>query len=503
MDETIGVKGGRNDRRKILINIKNKKTKALKELEKDVRKKQTYTLIKTLPIVIVGSVFKELTNNPKHKRIKKEQDIVFEDDKPKKKEKTNEVIIVLKDGTDQVIEVPIKTPKENHNNKKSNQKVQEEKQNSIPIPTTEEVTKETSNINIEELNEKQKKKFQKLRARKIIDVYETQLKDIRYELRSLLIDYNTLIDKQDKIKESKEEDLILDRLNEVIRKIEELKDKIRIEDIDKYDDNYIYTLIEGCLSDFKDKKIIEEIKDSELYVLISSKLDEFNKKKDKLKDEVESQKEQLKQKEEKFEELKEKYLKLDKFNKDLNNFYREQELILKEMQEKIDKSVTVTEKVKVQIEMMNRQTTQLLTRLSFLMLIPGRRGAKAFAAMFAIYRNMAKQAIRPKTVTKKYKEIKVYDYSKDIENSINEIEKATQDLSKSGKDINKIITQVKEEFADYINEIHECSVLLNNLEKVKSNIKEKEYELERIKYKQQKELEKNNFKVLTKSTSNM
>ena len=45
MDETIGVKGGHNDRRKVLINIKNKKNKELEELEKDVKRKQKYTKI--------------------------------------------------------------------------------------------------------------------------------------------------------------------------------------------------------------------------------------------------------------------------------------------------------------------------------------------------------------------------------------------------------------------------------------------------------------------------
>ena len=120
MDETIGVKGGHNDRRKVLINIKKKKDKELEELEKNVKRKQKYTLIKTLPIVIVASVFQELTSNKpkKKKKIEEEKDIVFDDNKPIKKEETKskktseskQVIIVLKNGTKQVIEVPIKSP---------------------------------------------------------------------------------------------------------------------------------------------------------------------------------------------------------------------------------------------------------------------------------------------------------------------------------------------------------------------------------------------------------
>ncbi|MBR5370281.1 MAG: hypothetical protein IK137_03140 [Bacilli bacterium] len=66
MDETIGVKGGHNDRRRTLIISKKQKEKLkkyqeekeLKELEKEVKRKQKYTLIKTLPIVIVGQTIK-------------------------------------------------------------------------------------------------------------------------------------------------------------------------------------------------------------------------------------------------------------------------------------------------------------------------------------------------------------------------------------------------------------------------------------------------------------
>ena len=40
--------------------------------------------------------------------------------------------------------------------------------------------------------------------------------------------------------------------------------------------------------------------------------------------------------------------------------------------------------------------------------------------------------------------------------------------------------------------------MLSNLQKIKRNLKEKEFEMQKIKEKQQKELEKNNAKVLTR-----
>ena len=68
MDETIGVKGGTSDRKRMLVISQNQKKKLeeaeeereIAELEKKVKKKQFYTLIKTLPIVIGGGTIQTL-----------------------------------------------------------------------------------------------------------------------------------------------------------------------------------------------------------------------------------------------------------------------------------------------------------------------------------------------------------------------------------------------------------------------------------------------------------
>ena len=518
MNETIGSKGGHNDYRRVMAITRRQKEKLqkyqeeqeLKELEKEVKRKQRYTLIKTMPIVILGQAFIELTK-PKNKEVKEEKFILEDKEEPK----TKKIVIVLENGTKQIIEVPIHIeiqeekikevkPEEKKEEIKEKQEikkepVKEEKQEYIPIKE-EKKEEKTKSDDFTDLTENQRIKLQKLQARKIIDVYEKQLKDIRYELRNLIIEYHTLLSEEDRVLKSKEEEKILDKLNEIIKKIEELKEKLRIEDLDKYDDNYIYTLIEGYLEDFKDKKIIKEIKDSPLYILISEKLDEFDKKKDTFKSKVEDKKDALEQDEEKLEELKEKYASIEKISKDLDNFYREQEKLLIEMQDKIDKAVTVTERVETRVEFMNRQTTALLRRLSLIMLIPGRKGIKAFAAMAAIYAGMARNMIKPTTITKKYKDVMVEDYSSDIIKSIDSIDAVTRDINKSSRDIDSIISKIKEEFSDYIGVMPECDELLSNLSKVKENLREKEYELEKIKIKQEKELEINNSKVLSKGT---
>ena len=212
MNETIGVKGGHNDYKRVMTITRKQKEKLkkyqeeqeIKELKKAVQKKQVYTLIKTLPIVLVGQAFKELTK-PNKKDKDKEKFIVVENEEVKEKPETKRIVIVLKDGTKQVIEVPIKIelkeevykepskeekPKEKETKEQVKEKKQEElKQEVEKKPESKEENKETYEFS--DLTENQQRHLQKLQARKIIDVYEKQLKDIRYELRNLIIDYNT------------------------------------------------------------------------------------------------------------------------------------------------------------------------------------------------------------------------------------------------------------------------------------------------------------------------
>lgn len=549
MDETIGVKDGHNDyKRRFIITKKQKEKlrhyqeeKEFKELEKQVKEKQKYILIKTLPIILLGGSIKKLNEGPRVKKEPKDEVRKEENIEPKKEEikETREITIVLENGKKQTIDIPkniintldkeiitketkkeVKTEpkkeeikeveileeKQTINKKeeiKSLEEAKEEKKEEkvekeiLTNYKEKEIPKKKREIEFEDLTENQQIKLQKLQARKIIDVYEKELKDIRYDLRNLIIDYNTLIDEEQKIIKKSEEEQILDRLNEIIKKIEILKEKIKIDDLDKYDDNYIYTLIEEYLEDFKDKKIIKEIKDSPLYVAISSKLDEFDKKKEKFKEKVEDKKEKLNEKEEDFENLKEKYLNIDKINKNIEEFYYEQKEIVEELNKKIEKATTVSEKVEVEIEMVNRSTRKLLRKLSLMMLIPGPKGAKAFTEMTKIYSSML---LNPKTITKKYKVITVHDYSKDIERNIEKIEEVTKTLSNTSKDIDSLISKIKEDFKEYAGVIKEYDELISNLEDIKTKLREKEYEIERVKEEQKRQLERNNAKVLTRGT---
>ena len=544
MNETIGVKGGYQDfRRSLIITKKNKEKleayqaeknkKELLELEKRVKLQQKITLIKVLPMVVIGQIYEKLTeNNEEHKKLVLEAAIKQLEQENMFSEKDLEEIIsalksntvhllndellgklgVIPEGYKQVSEIDIT----DFMDKSIKEKQPPESENKVSKNTTEailkviEISKNQEATNETIVSARREKiqpgitamdsideRLDKLKNHKIVDAYEHKLKEVRKELRELIFEYNLIADASDNIYRSKEATELIDRLNEIIKKLEELKNAIVVPDVDKYDDNYLYTLIQEYLAEFDNKNFVDEIKDSSLYIMISSKLAELDTKKDRLQEKLESKKEKLELNEEHLEELKERYFNFERFNNDLLNFQASQDRILDEIREKMSKATTITERVEAQIVGMTRQNRRLLGMLAASMALPGARSARGIATLIATNLYFMRNIMRPNTVTRRYKVVNTIDYQKDIESSISQLDDVSGLLKKTSKQIDNTIEEVEKNFAQYINVIPECKELLANLERIKDQIKEKEYELQRIKEEQQVNLSKNDAKVKT------
>ena len=562
MNETIGEKGGKNDRRRTMIIKKEQKKKLeayeeereIAELEKRVKKKQFYTLIKTLPIVIGGGTIQTLYDVSVGKRREdkeeensrwriKEYDadispVSIGEEQAEKRRKiittpTGEKIVIyvttpveekvstnpsnLKQDEESRTKdtVSYEKPKTSgvSSNPSTNGSLKEEKSKSSTsnpsggkpsvgigdqqIDVEAFIDQEISSLDFDSLSPDAKAKLEKLKSHKIVEEYERQLKDIRFELRRIIYEYNVLVDENDEVVLSHDAEIILDRLSGIIDRIEELKRKIRIEDLDKYDDNYIYYLIEGYLKDFHDGKVISEIQDSPLYVMLSEKLDELDAKRGKFQKSVEDKKDALEVKEDEFDRLKDRYYSIDRLNNQLLEFQAQQDFFLKEIQEKVRNATTETERVTEEFQGLNMQSRRLLRMLSFQMFLPGPRFARGLAASAAAYLYFMNNVIHPNTVTRRYRVITVKDYHNDIQNSIDALDDAMSLLGKTSKQIDKMISELEERYHDYLGKVSECDELLRNLRKVKSEVEEKEYEMERLKKQQELELEKNDAKVKT------
>ena len=517
MDETIGVKGGKNDRLRTIRITKKQKAKLekeqedqeIKELEKKVKRQQVLTFLGTLPIVAIGQTIKTLTEDENKKRLQELNEAKEHLIKSNaySEEDTNTIIrgmetnflvgTLPKEVRDKMgleykdISKDVDNPQ--HENVNVFEHFLRESEKDLPVVFDQERKLNTDTHNNASLDER----LAMLKTKTIVNEYEKQLKEIRSELREVVFEYGILETATSTSTNQDEIEVILERLNSIIAKVEQLKASMSPEELKNYDENYLYVLIENYLKDFKAGKTADDIKDSMLFVLLAQKLTELDAKKDSLEQKVENKKETLKIDDSILATLRERYFNYENFNNQLIKFQNDQDYLLADLEQKMKNATRIEERIELQVETLNRQGNQLARLAAMQMMLPGARSVVGLTALTGTYMYFMRNIIRPRTTLKRYKVIRVEDYSKEIESSINSIEKAAENLAKTSDQLGKMITTFERDYKDYFDLVPECRSLLSNLYKVQSNLKEKEYELEKIKQEQKKNLEKNNAKVKT------
>lgn len=540
MDETIGVKGGKNDRRRELkirqarkkrLNEIDQEQREIRELEKKVRRAQIFTLIKTLPIVLGGGTVQTIYETAKGKKNDKEEEnskwkikeydqdvspLTPEEFEIKKRKiittPSGEKVVVYvkaydvedtkddkKDKDNPSIENKPKTL-EKSDNKKPNKATNTRKAPGIAIgdqtiDIESFIDADLSTVDLSSISPEAKSKINLIQSKQIIEGYEKELKEIRFELKKVIFEYNALGEENDEIVLSREAEIILEKLSELIDKVEELKKRIRLDNLDQYSGEYINGVVSGYIEELRDDGMIEEVRNSPLFITLSDKLNELEKSQGKFKKEVNDKKDTFEEREKEFERLKEKYFSIESINAQLARFQYAQQRLLREIQEKVDEAETVSEKVRIEFEGMNIQSRRLRRFLTFQMFFPGLRFGKGALAATAAYLYGMNQIIRPTTKEVPYKVIDVIDYHDEITGSISAIEDAIDQLITTGIQIDRLIDEIKTKFSSYLDTVPECRELLSNLKRIKQEINDKEEEMRRIKEQQEKELEKNDVKV--------
>ena len=559
MNEAIGVKGGKRDRKRRIIitanqkkklkeNYKRKKQARIKKLEKEVKNLQLASFLVAVPISVAGTTVETLLNlreEQKEERLQAkglqieeraqakalqteelhqanklelgESAIYIEDYQSNDRKFTDygypktidgkevvsypdkKIITIEKKEYPKVVEAKVSLEENNKNitlketleqpNKQQEERkkveVKEQKQTITPIPASKIETLEENKI------------FQKITDKKIVAEYEEKLKDVKIELKKLIYEYNVLQQASEDLTDSKEAEEILYQLSIIIKKIEELKSKMKIDIKGLETDAYLTDIVDQYMDEFKNKNIVSEIKDSDLYIMIAEKLEEVTEETGKLTNKVEDTKDKLELDESQFDKLKESYYNFENFNNQLIAFQSEQDFLLKDLEKKVSESTSITEQVQYRVQLMNRQNRRLLQMIALPMLIPGNRSARAIASATAAYLYFMRNLLNPRLRQQRYRIISVIDYSSEIERNISKIEDAATSISKTSNKLEEMIRKIEVDFKDYMDTLPECRELLSNLNKLLSDLKEKEEELQKTKQEQEKLLETNNQKVKT------
>ena len=204
MNETIGVKGGKQDRRR-QMRIKKRRKKIQQErealdqetldLEKQVRKLQILTFLGAVPIAAVGATVQTLTEDPEEKRrleleeAKKhllDSEAFSEEDTKQiiKSLEINYLIGRLPEKTRQKLGLEYKHISDDFDNPNYDnvnvfeQFLEENKKDTYPVTEPERkiglVGEKSPSID---------EQLERLKSHKIISEYENELKEVRSELR--------------------------------------------------------------------------------------------------------------------------------------------------------------------------------------------------------------------------------------------------------------------------------------------------------------------------------
>ena len=352
MKETIGSKGGSRDRKRSFGIRKKKKIEEeneLKELEKRVKKQQQKTFFFVVPLIIIGTIAKALVP------IKKEQ-----------REEKNPVSAKKQTRKTQILE----EPKKELQNEKI---ISEEKKKEYVFPK-EKIEKDFPIEKKKELEEKLETEITKVKSNKIVQEYEDKLKEIRRKLRNIYFE-SDIIDNIKFLEQNPSEEN-LEKLNELIEKIENLKEKVKKEEKIEIEEDYLSVLVEEDIEKLENHKKVQGIEHSDILITISDTIQELKKKESKVEEKIEKKKQIENVEEQVVESRKEKVQDISAFQNDFVRLQNEQDEILSDIERKIKKDIPEIEKMQMKINAMQLSSTLVLRRIKRQIRIPGVRSGK-------------------------------------------------------------------------------------------------------------------------------
>ena len=488
MDNNRGIKSLQRDRKRIIILTKKQKKKLeeinekndeeLKKLEKKVRQLQIITFIKTVPLIIVGAIFKSTANTIDNLITPKKKDLTATDKNKDIEDK-------------EVIEEKIANNEKNSNITYNNTN----DFYTIPDPT---YYKEKENEKLED------KELENVKDKKLIKHYEEKLKEKRVEIKLLAASIPLSVGTDIYYEKADE---IYKKINIVLSKLNDLEQKIKV-DGNLYDDNYINYLVDSYTKEFDDGRLVAEIKNSELYRDISMKIEQLEEEKAKIKRLVSEKQKDLDSEEiinnetettsyninttskcpEEEKIIEEAPEETDNFSfddekKEYDKFLDQQEHIKIEEEREEAKTRSEIENYKLRIAAIKKQCESLKRMITKRSLVkPTVRNAKLITVtvLASIY-NM-RNILRNNKFRRRRKRLTRIEYTKAIENDPNEISNVSILINKSYQQIDALISEIKTKFSSF-NAI-EYQSLISDLEEIKRILEEREYEIERVRKRQ-------------------
>ena len=507
MTKIIGSKGGKNDRKILLLNTKKEKRKKQLlleeeniEKEKIKDKKEKETILNSILKMNKEKRIKTPNNNDINiNETQKKKNTPSDKQKPSIEKKPLQETIEKQKAKEK--EVP-KTPESNiipktdkvPSNKKDNTQTSSRKKNIIPPQDESQEknsTKDENNVDITE--------YLKM---EITNILENNIKDNIYELKKMDSTFYTIEQKIEYAEDDSDIKEIEYEINELLKQLDYIRKELAsLEKIFELNfpveepDNYLIYLVDEYKDRIKNKKeLSDDLKHNKAYKSIVDRIVELEAKKEELLEKVEAKKEQFELEDGKLEEMNNSIISIEEAAINIKNLVDKQNEMLMEVKRQVDKTVHVTEKVKYVTKSINHTFMELFLLMSLFKRNLSMRNNAVAVVQTTIILDLINKMCTPITEKVTIKESDVADYQGMIKDCLS-------DTSKLDSYIDNSLDNISSIRYTFLYDYKECSHLpeyqetIKNLDKIEEDMKTKKDEIKRMNKEIELELEKNNAKV--------
>lgn len=359
----------------------------------------------------------------------------------------------------------------------------------------EDKPKEENITEITKLDEETKsKELEKYTSYKIVEEYSKRLKDIRYDLREIDTEFKEIEDNTKSTYNKEEIDKIMNNLNILTRKIDELKKKLEVPN--KYDDKYIYDLVQNYIKEFNNQNVVKEIKSSPLYIEISNRINSLLKVKDNLKTNVNNKSNEINTNKKNIDSIRSKYEGLKSKSDKISSFESAASEELSNLQDLVKNATSIKEKTLVRVRKAHNLSNLLLAIIATDLVLNPRKSARRMAVEVAVGVYLINRIMNDRYTIREDIKYEIKDYREKIKKGINSIKDASKSLEKTSDEIKKLISELNSNYKDYSDD-PDYKSLLNNLETIDSNIDEKRYQIDNIRSREESLLSEHTSKIKT------
>lgn len=340
--------------------------------------------------------------------------------------------------------------------------------------------------------------------RSLLQYFEEFLKEKRYQINMLTTEYEECKKESeevlvyDKALETSEEiERLLARIEQIKAELDRVKKFVEIDNSYGIDDDYIRHLLDEYRKKFsKDIDVNSfSINDEDGdYKPIIEQIDFIDQITLELANEVKIKVSDLKEREKDFEDFKDKLAENDDAFDSVKFMIKEHEFMLKDLEDKVNNSKHVIERVQHIHRTVNRHLGVLL--LGYLAVrknpaVP--KTVKALVATQLVVGAVQNFIGRTQTETRVQRQIVVDDYEKEIIDGLKSIDNVFELIDDTMVKVVDLRKDFEEKFKDY--DVPEYKEALDKLDELSKNIEERREYLSYTKKEFSDELDKNNIKV--------